>query len=91
MKSIHLRIDRIVVEGLPASGQQQLAGALAESLRELAASGIADQFAGNTRKRVQSLNAGQLRPGATPAQAATQIVHSIRQNITGRGSTPKHV
>jgi hypothetical protein len=81
MKSLHLHIDRIVVEGLPEAGARQFRSALEAQLRELAESGIADRFSGNVRKRIQSLDAGQLRPGATPAQAAAQIAKSIRQGI----------
>ncbi|MGB6691940.1 MAG: hypothetical protein WBE76_29200, partial [Terracidiphilus sp.] len=85
MKSLRLHIDRIVVEGLPEAGQRQFASALEAQLRELAGSGIADGFSGNTRKRIQSLDAGQLRPGATPAQAAAQVANSIRQSIGMNG------
>ena len=85
MKSLYLHIDRIVVEGLPAAAQRQFVSSLEEKLREFAESGVADEFPGNMRKRMQSLSAGQLRPGATPAQAATQVVQSIRQNIGARG------
>jgi hypothetical protein len=85
MKSLHLHIDRIVVEGLPEAGARQFRGALEAQLRELAGSGVADQFSGNLRKRVQSLDAGQLRPGATPAQAAAQVARSIRHSIGMNG------
>lgn len=71
MKLLHLHIDCIMVEGLPPAGQQQLPGALKEALHELTRSGIADELAGDTRKGMQSLDAGRLPPGATPAQAAT--------------------
>jgi hypothetical protein len=81
MKSLHLAIDRVVVEGLPASGQRRFVRAVEERLRELARSGIAEAFARDTRSRIQSLSAGQLRPGATPDQAALQVVNSIRQSL----------
>jgi|SRR5580658_4044345 hypothetical protein len=82
MKSIHLHIDRIVVEGLPEATQRHFISALEERLREFAASGIANEFSGRARKRIESLNAGQLQPGATPAQAAMQVVQTIRNNIS---------
>ncbi|HWG19559.1 MAG TPA: hypothetical protein VG225_03450 [Terracidiphilus sp.] len=81
MKSLHLHIDRIVVEGLSAADQRQFAAALEAQLRDLAGSGIANQLSGNVRRRMASLDAGWLRPGATPKQAAMQVVESIRQSI----------
>lgn len=84
MKTLHLRIDRIVVEGLPESGQRQFVRALESNLREMAESGIADEFTGSTRKRIAALNVGQLRPGATATQAARQVANSIRQSIVAQ-------
>jgi hypothetical protein len=85
MKSLHLTIDRIMVDGLPASGQRRFVSALQQKLREFAQSGIPEEFAGNTGKRIQSLGAGQLRPGATPEEAALQVVTSIRQSLHANG------
>jgi hypothetical protein len=87
MKSLHLHINRIVVEGLPESGQRRFMRSLEAQLYELAESGIADAFPRNTRKRIQVLNAGQLRSGATPEQAAAQVVRSIRQSVFTNGQT----
>lgn len=81
MKALHLHIDRIVVEGLSESGQRRFARALEAQLHALAESGIADSFTRTTRKRIQSLEVGQLRPGATPEQAAAQVIRSIRQSV----------
>jgi hypothetical protein len=85
MKALHLHIDRIVVEGLSESGQRRFARVLEAQLHALAESGIADHFTRSTRKRVQALEVGQLRPGATPEQAAAQVVRSIRQSVLGKG------
>jgi hypothetical protein len=92
---IHLHIDRLVVEGLPASAEKRFVQALEAELRQLAKSGGAnggsalDALMGgsmrNVRKRVQAIDAGQLRPGATPEQAAARLVGSIR----GRVSSPQ--
>jgi hypothetical protein len=86
MKSLHLRIDRMVVEGLPEAGQRRFAGALERRLREMARSGLADEFTGNTRKRIAALDAGQLRPGATAEQAAAQVADSIRRSLGAPGN-----
>jgi hypothetical protein len=85
MKSLHLAVDRIVVQGLPTSGQRRFVSALQQRLRELAQCGIPEELAPNTRERIQSLNAGQLRSGATPEEAALQVVNAIRQGLGAMG------
>ena len=85
-RTLHLNIDRIVVEGLSPSQQRRFASALKQRLQTLAESGIADQFTHNTRRRIAALNAGQLRSGATAAQAAEQVAASIVNSITNRPS-----
>ena len=85
MKSIHLHIDRIVVDGLPHSARQQFATALEAGLREWAETDIAGRFPGNLRRRIQSLSAAPLRGDRQPARAAAQIVDSIRQGTAGKG------
>jgi hypothetical protein len=85
MRSLHLAIDHILVEGLPVSGQRQFVSALEERLRELAAIGIPEELARNTRKKIESLSAGQLRPQATPAEAATQVANSIWRGLGASG------
>ena len=49
MKTLHLHIDRIVVEGLSESGQRRFVRVLESQLHALAESGIADGFTRNTR------------------------------------------
>lgn len=81
MKSLHLHIDRIVVEGLPESGQRRFRRALEFELQQLAESGVPASIAESSiRKRIQAVNAGPLRPGTTPEQAAAQVARSIRQS-----------
>jgi hypothetical protein len=84
-RTLHLNIDRIVVEGLSPADQRRFASALESRLRAMADSGIADHFTRNTRKRIAALNVGQLRPGATAAQAADQVTASILQSIAPNG------
>lgn len=85
MRSLHLAIDRIVVEGLPASGQRQFVSALEEKLGALAAIGIPEELAGNARRRIESLSAGHLRPQATAAEAAIQVANSIWRSLGASG------
>jgi hypothetical protein len=86
MKPFDLHIDRIVVDGLPPAAKRQFSDALEKGLRDLAEAGIANELAGRSGLSIQSLDAGRLPPGATPAQAAMRIVHAIRQSILGAGS-----
>jgi hypothetical protein len=85
MKTLHLNIDRIVVEGLSPVDQKRFASALESRLRAMAESGVADHFTRNTRKRIAALHVGQLRPGATAAQAADQVTASILKSIAPSG------
>lgn len=84
MKTLHLHIDRIVVEGLSPSDQRQFARSLEHELRQLGQSGIAGEFKGNTRRRIQSLQAGILKPGSRAPQAAAQIAAAIRSSLSAR-------
>jgi hypothetical protein len=86
MRSLHLAIDHILVEGLPVSGQRQFVTALEARLRELPAIGIPEELAGSGRTRIDWLSAGQLRPQATPAEAATQVANSIWRGLGTSGS-----
>jgi hypothetical protein len=93
MKSVKLHIERIVVEGLTASGQQRFLRALESQLHQWAGAhsasdGLAAGFTRNTRKRIQALDAGPLRPGTTPEQAATQVVRSIHQSLASNRQAP---
>jgi hypothetical protein len=82
MKTVHLKIDRIAVEGLDAARQRQFAHSLEEQLRQWAARGVA----GGAEVKIATLNAGLLRPGATAGQAARQVVKALAQRV-GAGGT----
>jgi hypothetical protein len=87
MKSLYLTIDRIVVDGLPASGRHRFVSALQQRLRESAQKGISEEFGRDADKRIQSLSAGRLRPKATPDDAAQQVVNAIRQYLGADGGS----
>ena len=89
-RTLHLHIDRIVVEGLPDSRRHRFVRALESQLTELAESGLDTAFTRGAQQRIESLNAGQLRPRATAEQAAAQVVNSLRQSISGGGEARKH-
>jgi hypothetical protein len=82
MKSVHLHIDRIAVDGLSAVEQRQFARALETKLRALA---MADGIADGGDRNLGLVNAGVLRRGTSANQAAAQVVDAIRARLS-RGS-----
>jgi hypothetical protein len=67
---LHLHIDRIVVEGVPASGQQKFVRALEGRTTEWAEVGVPLGLLAQARQRIAAVKAGQLRRGASPDQVA---------------------
>jgi hypothetical protein len=87
MKSLRLAVDRIVVEGLRAAEPRRFAAALEARLREFAQEGFPQEFASDARRTIRSLSAGRLRPGATPDEAARQVVNAIRRGLGANGAS----
>ena len=90
MRTVHLHVDRVMVDGLPAAEQRQFARALEARLRAWAASGAASQLADGGRVRISALDAGQLKPGATASQAAAQAAHFITRGASGAGNNARN-
>lgn len=78
---LYLHIDRIVVDGLPASAQQRFTRALKRGLTEMAENGIPPGLTAGKR-RISSLEAGQLPRGASGERAAGQVLRVIQQNLS---------
>ncbi|HWE85322.1 MAG TPA: hypothetical protein VG267_10290 [Terracidiphilus sp.] len=87
MKSVHLHIDRITVDGLSAGEQRQFARALETKLRALA---VADGVADGGDRNLGAVNAGVLRRGAGANQAATQVVNAIRARLSSNNKSGQH-
>jgi hypothetical protein len=86
-RTVHIHIDRLVVEGIDARGQQRFVRALEAQLAE-AARGAATvgAFAGNgLMRRIGRVDAGEMRAGATPERAAAQVASAVGAAIEGRG------
>jgi hypothetical protein len=91
MSSLNLHIDRIVVHGMARADGRRLAIALEEKLRRWAESGLGEVVPGDARMAIHSLDAGELRPNATSAHAAAQIVEAIQTRLDTRSATPSKV
>ena len=90
--TIELRIDRLVLEGLPLSAAQ---GALVqraveqELARLLAEGGLAESWHGGALPLVQAAGI-TLAPGGSPAEMGAQIARSIYSGLGGVLSVSKH-
>jgi hypothetical protein len=91
MSSVHLHIDRIVVHGMSRAHGRRLAIVLEEKLRQWAESGLAGVVPGDAPQAIPSLNAGQILPRATPAQAAAQIVQAIQTRLGAPAAVPSNL
>lgn len=87
---LHLHIDRVVVEGLPASRQQEFVRALRSRLSAMADGGVADALTGSAARKITNLNAGTLHPNATADQAANKVVSAIGRSVAGGGEARHH-
>jgi len=83
MRSVRISVDRLIVEGLAPSQQRQFLVELERQLHEFARGGLAQSLEGGGRRRFGAIDAGVLRPGAGPAQAAAQIVQGLRGAVGG--------
>ena len=81
---IRFQIERLMLENYTRSDQLRFARALERTLREFASTAR-----GLDWSRIQGparINAGSLRPGATPEQAARQIARHIFLSLRERGN-----
>jgi hypothetical protein len=85
-RALHIHIQRMVVEGLPAHGQQRFVRALETQLTKMASNGFANAFTGSGARRIATLDAGRLGANATPEQAAGQATAALRNRLAGKGT-----
>jgi hypothetical protein len=86
-RTVHIHIDRLVVDGIDAGGQQRFVRALEAQLAEAARGAAAGgAFAGTgLTRRIGRVDAGEMRAGATPERAAGQVAKAVGAAIEGRG------
>ncbi len=91
--AIELRIDRLVLEGLPLSAAQ---GALVqravelELARLLAEGGLAESWHAGGAVPLAQGGAITLSPGGSPAQLGAQIAQSVYSGLGGASGVLKH-
>jgi len=85
-RTLHLHINRLVVNGLPAHSERRFVRALEAQLTKLASEGMKEAFGRDQGRRIASLDAGVLRAGTTPEQAAAQVTAALRGGLAGRGA-----
>jgi len=83
---LHLHIDRLVVDGIAAQGKQRFVRALEAQLTRLAQDGLPAALAGGRVRRIGQLDAGPMRAGSTPEQAAAQVTAALRGSLAGKGA-----
>jgi hypothetical protein len=86
-RTVHIHIERLVVDGIDARGQNRFVRALeaqlAESAHQASAGGA---FAGDgVMRQIGRVDAGEMRAGATPERAAGQVARAIGTAIEGKG------
>jgi hypothetical protein len=84
---VHIHIERLVVDGIDARGQQRFVRALEAQLAESARGAVAvGVFAGDgVMRRIGRVDAGEMRAGTTPEHAAGQVAKAVGTAIEGRG------
>ena len=86
-RTVHIHIDRLVMDAIDARGQQRFVRALEAQLAEAARAAVAGGAfarAGLTR-RIGRVDAGEIPAGATPERAAGQMAKAVGIAIEGRG------
>jgi hypothetical protein len=87
MKSLHIHIDRLVIDGLPPRQQRQFVRALEAQLESQLPQLASQAFSsGRTSQRIARVNAGPMRMETTPERAATQVASALRGAIAGKGN-----
>jgi hypothetical protein len=85
-RTIHLHIDRMVVQGLPPHAQQRFVRAIEKQLAHMVEAQAPQGLAAGGSRRIASLDAGRLPRGASPEQAARQITAALHGQLAGKGA-----
>ncbi|MDQ6775594.1 MAG: hypothetical protein M3071_05085 [Actinomycetota bacterium] len=78
--SVHFEIRRITLNGYSPAQRTRFVDSLQAQLTEL---GKGDGWPRAGRRTVRALDAGTLKPGASPEAAAAQVAATLRSALTG--------
>jgi hypothetical protein len=86
-RTVHIHIERLVVDGIDARGQHRFVRALEAQLADAAhGAAAAGVFAGDgVIRHIGRVDAGEMRAGATPERAAGQVAKAVGTAIEGTG------
>jgi hypothetical protein len=86
-RTVHIHIERLVVDGIDGRGQHRFVRALEAQLTEAArGAAAAGVFAGDgLAHRIGRVDAGEMRAEATPERAAGQVAKAVGIAIEGKG------
>jgi hypothetical protein len=84
---VHIHLDRLLVEGLPAGEKQAFLRALEERMRALAADVATEGM--NRSQRIVKVDAGVMRGLGGAETAAGQVVKAVRRALAPGGSAGK--
>ena len=86
-RTVHIHIDRLVVDGIDAREQQRFVRALeaqlADAARRAATAGAL--AGGGFARHIGRVDAGEMAAGATPERAARQVAKAVGTAIQGTG------
>jgi hypothetical protein len=82
-RALHIHINRLSVEGLPACEQRLFMRALEKQLSALASGGLPGAFTGGTH-HIAVFDAGRVWSGATAEQAARQVTTGLGKALAGK-------
>ncbi len=83
-KALHIRINRMIIEGLPISGRQRFVHAIESQLSRFAQDLPSNSWSAAGKQDIATLDAGHLRGQATSEQAASQVTEALRSQLETR-------
>jgi plasmid stabilization system protein ParE len=86
--SVHFNIERVTLHGFSPSQRARFVSSLETSLAALAANNTVDWRQAPTT-RLARIDAGELRFGTTPEEAARALVARLATAVSGRAETSR--
>jgi hypothetical protein len=78
---VHFDVGRLTLEGYSAAQKERFVSSLRDRLTDLAA-GDGSAWPAAAQRRVEHLDAGVLRAGAAPEEAAQRVAAALRAHLS---------